>query len=56
MDNTNLNRKRKTASMVIDGHVVTMSFSDTPNPGLGQLVKNTLIDAYIRDNKITAQC
>ena len=36
--------------MTIEGHEVTLSFAQEPNPTLSALVRNTLLDAYIRKN------
>lgn len=34
--------------MTIEGHKVTISFAQEANPTLSALVRNTLLDAYIR--------
>lgn len=39
---------KETAKMVIDGHEITFSFASHPNPTLAQVVKENLIDSYIR--------
>ena len=36
--------------MTIEGHKVTVSFAQEANPTLSALVRNTLLDAYIRKN------
>ena len=36
--------------MTIEGHKVTISFAQEANPTLSALVRNTLLDAYIRKN------
>ncbi len=36
--------------MLLDGHKVTLSFSTEPNEELSSLVRNTLLDSYIRNN------
>lgn len=36
--------------MTIDGHKITISFAQECNPALSPLVRNTLLDAYIRKN------
>lgn len=41
--------------MTIDGHKVTISFSQEINPNLSALVRNTLLDAYIRKNGLCAE-
>lgn len=43
---------RRQARMMIDGHEITMSFAEHYNPTLAQLVKNTLIDSFLRINEI----
>ena len=35
--------------MTIEGHKVTISFAQEANPTLSALVRNTLLDAYIRN-------
>lgn len=35
-------------NMTIDGHKVTISFSQEYNPTLAALVRTTLLDAYIK--------
>ena len=41
--------------MTIDGHTVTLSFAQEPNPTLSALVHNTLLDAYIRKNGLCSE-
>ena len=41
--------------MTIDGHMVTLSFAQEPNPTLSALVRNTLLDAYIRKNGLCGE-
>ena len=41
--------------MTIDGHEVTLSFAQEPNPTLSALVRNTLLDAYIRKNGLYSE-
>lgn len=41
--------------MTIDGHTVTLSFAQEPNPTLSALVRNTLLDAYIRKNGLCGE-
>lgn len=50
-----LNRKEQEAHMEIDGHKITICFADEFNPALATLVKETLIDAFLRKNGI-GQC
>ena len=37
--------------MTIEGHKVTVSFAQEANPTLSALVRNTLLDAYIRKKR-----
>lgn len=39
-------------NMTIEGHRVTITFSKEYNPHVSQLVRNTLLDSYIRKNGI----
>ena len=41
--------------MTIDGHHVTISFTQEENPTLSALVRNTLLDAYIRKNDLSVE-
>ena len=41
--------------MTIDGHHVTISFAQEENPTLSALVRNTLLDAYIRKNDLSGE-
>ena len=41
--------------MTIDGHHVTISFTQEENPTLSALVRNTLLDAYIRKNDLSGE-
>ena len=41
--------------MTIDGHHVTISFTQEENPTLSALVRNTLLDAYIRKNGLCSE-
>lgn len=34
--------------MTIDGHKITLSFAEKNNPTLSAVVRNTLLDAYIK--------
>ncbi len=42
--------KPKQMNMTIDGHKVTISFAQEYNPTLAALVRNTLLDSFIRKN------
>ena len=41
--------------MIIEGHEVTLSFAQEPNPTLSALVRNTLLDAYFRKNVLCSE-
>ena len=41
--------------MTIDGHHVTISFTQEENPTLSALVRSTLLDAYIRKNDLSGE-
>lgn len=41
--------------MTIEGHKVTVSFAQEANPTLSALVRNTLLDAYIRKTGCVAR-
>lgn len=41
--------------MIIEGHEVTLSFAQEPNPTLSALVRNTLLDAYIRKSGLCGE-
>ena len=41
--------------MTIDGHNITICFSQEYNPKLASLVKETLIDSFLRKNGICAE-
>ena len=41
--------------MTIEGHKVTISFAQETNPTLSALVRNTLLDAYIRKNGLSSE-
>lgn len=41
--------------MTIEGHEVTLSFAQEPNPTLSAQVRNTLLDAYIRKNRLCGE-
>ena len=45
----------KQLSMTIDGHKVTISFTTESNPNILQLVRNTLLDSYIKKNGISPE-
>ena len=41
--------------LTIEGHKVTISFAQEANPTLSALVRNTLLDAYIRKNGLCSE-
>ena len=41
--------------MTIEGHKVTISCAQEANPTLSALVRNTLLDAYIRKNGLSSE-
>lgn len=49
-----LSRREQEAHMEIDGHKITICFSKEYNPTLAALVKETLIDSFLRKNGICA--
>ena len=50
VNQTTEKKNTRQIQMIIDGHTVTLSFAQKPNPTLSALVRNTLLDAYIRKN------
>lgn len=48
-------KNAKQIQLTIDGHKVTLSFAKEYNPALSTLVRNTLLDAYIRKNGLCAE-
>ncbi len=45
---------KQEAHLTVDGHAVTICFSPDYNPTLASLVKETLIDSFLRRNGIGA--
>ncbi len=45
----------KQINLIIDGHKVSIGFAQEYNPRLSTLVRNTLLDAYIRKNGLCAK-
>jgi hypothetical protein len=45
-------KKDNMISMTMDGRKVTLSFTEHYNPNLGKLVRNTLLDACLRQGGI----
>lgn len=54
LESLRLNRSGDEAHMEIDGHKITICFSKEYNPMLAALVKETLIDSFLRKNGICA--
>jgi hypothetical protein len=52
MINQTQHKPPKKLNMTIDGHKVMISFATVSNPQISQLVRNTLLDSYIRKNGI----
>ncbi len=45
----------KQINLIINGHKVSIGFAQEYNPNLSALVRNTLLDAYIRKNGLCAE-
>lgn len=45
----------KQITLMIDGHKVSIGFAQEYNPKLSALVRNTLLDSYIRKNGLCAE-
>lgn len=43
--------KRESVDITVDGHKVKISFANEHNPGVAKLVKDALIDSFIRRSK-----
>ena len=50
MKNRNNEKNQKQLEMCVRGRKVTLSFSEEYNPNLSQLVRNALLDSFIRQN------
>ena len=48
-------KNTRQVQMTIEGHKVTISFAQEANPTLAALVRNTLLDAYIRKNGLCSE-
>lgn len=50
MKNKRISSKEQSSQicMMVDGHQVTCTFTEEPNPNLSALIRNTLLDSYIR--------
>ena len=56
MPNQNNDKKQKQLEMCVRGRKVTLSFSEVYNPNLSQLVRNALLDSFIRQNGLYEEC
>ncbi len=54
VESLKLNRREQEAYMEIDGHKITICFSKEHNPALAAMIKETLIDSFLRKNGICA--
>lgn len=52
MEQHQKSESEKQMTMLIEGHRVTISFARECNPNLPNLVRNTLLDAYIKKYEI----
>ena len=50
-----LKKNANQIQMIIEGHKVAISFAQEANPTLSALVRNTLLDAYIRKNGLCSE-
>lgn len=50
-----LEKNANQIQMTIEGHKVTISFVQEANPTLSSLVRNTLLDAYLRKNGLYSE-
>lgn len=50
-----LEKNANQIQMTIEGHKVTISFAQEANPTLSSLVRNTLLDAYLRKNGLYSE-
>ena len=56
MQNQNNEKNPKQLEMCVRGRKVTLSFSEEYNPNLSQLVRNALLDSFIRQNGLYEEC
>lgn len=56
MKNQNNEKNQKQLDMCVRGRKVTLSFSEEYNPNLSQLVRNALLDSFIRQNGLYEEC
>ena len=56
MPNQNNDKKQKQLEMCVRGRKVTLNFSEEYNPNLSQLVRNALLDSFIRQNGLYEEC
>ena len=52
----NQNNEKKQLEMWVRGRKVTLSFSEEYNTNLSQLVRNALLDSFIRQNGLYEEC
>ena len=50
MKNQNNEKNQNQIEICVRGRKVTLSFSEEYNPELSQLIRNTLLDSFIRQN------
>ena len=56
MKTQNTEKNQKQLEMCVRGRKVTLSFSEEYNPNLSQLVRNALLDSFIRQNGLYEEC
>ena len=56
MKKQNNEKNQKQLDMCVRGRKVTLSFSEEYNPILSQLVRNALLDSFIRQNGLYEEC
>ena len=56
MNMKNQNNEKKQLEMWVRGRKVTLSFSEEYNTNLSQLVRNALLDSFIRQNGLYEEC
>ena len=56
MQNQNNEKNQNQLEMCVRGRKITLSFSEEYNPELSQLIRNTLLDSFIRQNGLYEEC
>ena len=56
MKNQNNEKNQRQLEMCVRGRKVTLRFSEEYNPNLSQLVRNALLDSFIRQNGLYEEC